>query len=107
MRKTLLSVCLASALIGCDAVNDIGGMFEKQKLAQEYVKKNYGLESQLGFNMNNGVLTDVTLVLNAKDVQERTISELESMVNKVVAEVFSSEPNVILIQVVIDTKQKP
>jgi len=90
---------LSLSLIGCDSINDMTGMFEKQELAQSIMKDRYGLDSQLGFNINNGQLTQVTLVLDANDIREKTVTELEEMTMNVVSEVFKSEPHVIYIQI--------
>lgn len=75
-------------------------MFEKYELAREYVKTKYGLESQLGFNIKNGVLTDVTLVFNAKDVKSKTVSELEAIAQDTTKEIFKSTPQALVIQLV-------
>lgn len=91
-------------LQGCDAVNDMKGMFEKQELVQELIKTKYGWESQLGFNMNNGVLTDVTILLNADQVRGETVEKLEKITSEVVANVFKSKPKAIYIQIAIQSK---
>ena len=86
-------------IIGCDAVDDMKGMFEKQKIAQSKIKDKYGWESQLGFNMHNGVLTQVTIVLNAKDVRNESVSKLENIAKDVIASTFKSTPRAIYIQI--------
>ncbi len=100
MYKLIATLCLASLLLSCDMVDDAKDMFEKHALAQEYVKTKYGLESQLGFNFKNGVLTDVTLVFNAKDVKSKTVSELEAIARDTTSEIFKSTPTTLVIQVV-------
>jgi len=80
----------------------MSGMFEKQELAQSIVKEKYGLDSQLGFNINNGQLTQVTLILNANSVKDKTVDELEEMTKVVVSEVFKSKPLFIYIQLQSD-----
>jgi hypothetical protein len=91
-------------LQGFDAVDDMKGMFEKQELVQELIKAKYGWESQLGFNMKNGVLTDVTILLNADQVRGETVEKLEKITSEVVANVFKSKPNAIYIQIAIQSK---
>lgn len=95
---TLISFLIAS----CDAVDDMKGMFEKQSLAHDYIKEHYGWESQLGFNMINGALVQVTLVLNASEIRDKTVPELEAVVKEVAAEVFKSKPQALYIQILAD-----
>jgi len=86
-------------LNGCGAVDDMKGMFEKQELAQAEIKEKYGWESQLGFKMNNGVLTQVTVILNADQVRNETVKNLETIAKEVVSKVFKSKPRAIYIQI--------
>ncbi len=97
--KIIVLLLCAFVLYGCDSVEDMKGMFEKQELAQTHIKKQYGWNSQLGFNFNNGVLTQVTIVFNAEEVRNETVENLESITKKVVANVFKSKPQAIFIQI--------
>ena len=99
MNKIIFIALLVLFLGGCDAVDDIKGMFEKQELAQVEIKEKYGWESQLGFNINNGILTQVTVVLNADEVRDETVENLEIIAKEVVSKVFKSEPKAIYIQI--------
>jgi predicted YcjX-like family ATPase len=99
MRSIILATFFMLMLQGCDAVDDMKGMFEKQELAQEFIKSKYGWESQLGFNINNGILTQVTVVLNADQVRGETVERLEEITKEVVVSVFKSKPQAIYIQI--------
>ena len=99
VTRILFFLFLICLLGGCDAVDDMKGMFEKQELAQAEIKEKYGWESQLGFNINNGILTQVTVVLDAKDVREETVGSLEKITREVVSKVFKSKPQAIYIQI--------
>ncbi|RLA13743.1 MAG: hypothetical protein DRQ59_04660 [Gammaproteobacteria bacterium] len=99
MKTYILSVACLLLLAGCDAITDMKGMFEKQEAVHDLVMEKYGWESQVGFNINNGVLTQVTLVLNANDVRDEKVSRLEKIARLVIAESFASKPNVIYIQI--------
>jgi len=92
MKNILLLSMILFLLSACDSIEDMSGMFEKQELAQSLVKEKYGWNSQLGFNMYNGQLTQVTLVLSSNEVGEKTVGELETITREVVAEVFKSKP---------------
>ena len=97
-RRIFLALAIV-LLVGCDAVDDMRGMFEKQELAQVAIKEKYGWDSQLGFNINNGILTQVTVVLDANDVREETVDNLEKIAKEVVSNVFKSKPKAIYIQI--------
>ncbi|MCF6443076.1 hypothetical protein L1077_26985 [Pseudoalteromonas luteoviolacea] len=99
MRR-IIPIFLALVLLqGCDAADDMIGMFEKQELAQELIKSKYGWESQLGFSIDNGTLTQVTIILEADEVRGETVENLEKVTNEVVSSVFKSTPKAIYIQI--------
>ena len=99
MQRTLIISIFLLLLSACDSIND---MRNKQQQAQSIVKEKYGLESQLGFNIHNGRLTQATLVINSNDIKDKTVSELEEMANDVVSDVFENTPKVIFIQIQSD-----
>jgi len=99
MKTYILLVASFLLLAGCDAITDMKGMFEKQEAVQNLVMEKYGWESQVGFNMNNGILTQVTLVLNASEVGNEKVSSLEKIARQVIAASFASKPNAIYIQI--------
>lgn len=104
MVRKYLCLCGCLLLTACDAVDDMKGMFEKQNQAQEYVKKTYGWDSQLGFNISNGTLTQATLIVNASQVGQLTVDELNGAAVDTIAHVFKSEPKAIYIQIVANTQ---
>ncbi len=101
MKRLLLGIVLVLVLTGCDTFEDMSEIFEKQGIAQDAIKEKTGWESQVGFNINNGVLTNVSVILNANDVRSKTVSELEEVVQSVVSETFKSKPKTVYIQVAI------
>ncbi|MCP3662809.1 MAG: lipoprotein [Gammaproteobacteria bacterium] len=101
MRRIILILSVLFILSGCDAVDDMKGMFEKQAIAQELIKEKYGWDSQLGFNIDNGILSQVTVVLDANQVHGEKIGRLEVITKDVVATVFKSKPRAIYIQISI------
>jgi len=98
----ILSLSLLS--IGCDAVSDMKGMFEKQELVQKAIKEKYGLKSQVGWNMNNGELTQVTVSFDAEEVRDKKVTELEAVAKDAVATSFKSTPRVLNVQVACKVK---
>ncbi len=106
MTRILLAIFFMSTLAGCDAVSDMKEMFKKQEIVQEAIKEKYGWESQVGFKMHNGVLTRVTLVLNADDVREEKVSRLDNIAREVIESSFKSEPQAIFIQIASVPRKK-
>jgi hypothetical protein len=104
ITPVLLAVSLLFA--GCNAVSDVKGMFEKQGLVQKTIKEKYGLQTQVGWNMNNGVLTQVTVVFAAGEVRDKKVSELEAVAREAIASSFKSSPRMIYVQIACtNTKQ--
>ncbi len=97
LAASILSLFLL--LIGCDAVSDMKGMFEKQELVQKAIKEEYGLQTRIGWNMNNGVLTQVTVSFVAGEVRDMKVSELEAAAKEAVASSFESTPRVLNVNI--------
>ena len=79
-------------------------MFAKQGMVQEAIKEKYGLNSQVGWNMHNGVLTQVTVVFSADEVRDRRVSELVAVVQEAVSEAFESTPKALNVQIACKPK---
>ena len=99
MKKILIAFFVLVLFTGCNAVDDMKDMFNKQEKAQQLIKKNYGWNSQLGFNMSNGILTQVSVVLSADQVRDQSVANLEDAARQVISEVFKSNPKIIYIQI--------
>jgi len=83
----------------CDAYHDMSSMFEKQKLVQEYIKKTNGYVTQVGFNINNGELTQVTVYFNSKEVKDASINELQKISLAAVARSFKLTPKTLIVAI--------
>ena len=99
MRNLILLPMLLFILLACDAIDDMKGMFEKQEIVQSAIKEKYGLQSQVGFNINNGILTQVTIIFDANEVRDEKVSKLETIARDVIAASFKSTPRAIYIQI--------
>jgi hypothetical protein len=106
MIKKILIAMVFVLLAACDAYDDMTSMFEKQQLVQGYIKDKKGYETQVGFNINNGVLVQVTVYFQSKEVKQASISELEDIALKAVAQSFKLTPKTlnVAIQSVPDEK---
>ncbi|MDD1780369.1 hypothetical protein LRP49_04055 [Enterovibrio sp. ZSDZ35] len=98
--RSIVTIFLALVLLqGCDAVEDMTGMFEQPELAQALIKSKHGWDSQIGYRINNGTLTQVTVMLFADQVRGETVENLKAVAKDVVSSVFDSTPQVIYIQI--------
>jgi len=98
--KTILTVlAFAIAVAGCDTVEGMRDMKDTQEQLKTIIKEEIGVESFVGINIDNGVLIDVSIILNAKDVADRSVSELERVARAAVKTSFESKPRVIYIQI--------
>ena len=99
--RLIFTLMLSASLLflGCGAVGDMKDMFAKQGLVQEAIKENYGLQSQVGWNMHNGVLKQVTVTFSADEVHDKKVSELEVIVQEAVYGAFESTPQVLNVQI--------
>jgi len=104
--RLIFAIVLSLSLLffGCNAVNDMKDMFAKQGLIQEAIKENYGLQSQVGWNMHNGVLKQVTVIFFADEVRDKKVSELEVVAQEAVYGAFESTPRVLNVQIACQPK---
>ena len=99
MRNLMLVPFFFIMLLGCDDIDDMKGMFEKQEIVQSAIKEKYGWQTQVGFNMNNGILTQVTVIFDANEVRNEKVSKLEVITKDVISTSFKSTPRAIYIQI--------
>ena len=99
MKVIVTAFLVIVLLVGCDAVEDMKGMFEKQELIQTSIKNRYGWDAQVGWNMHNGVLTQVSVTFDAEQVREEKVSTLERAALDAEARSFKSTPRAVFIQI--------
>ena len=78
MRKYLTIFLFSLCLFACNIAQDIQEMAGKQAEVQKVIKEKYGWDSKVGWQIQNGVLTHVTVILNAEEVKNEKIEALES-----------------------------
>lgn len=98
MKIILLGLVLGIVLTGCDTVEGMRDMLDTQEQLRGIIKEEIGVEPLVGFNMNNGVLIDVSITLNANDVADKSVSELVRIARSAVKRSFESKPRAIYIQ---------
>ncbi|HEB50811.1 MAG TPA: hypothetical protein ENI89_09405 [Desulfobulbus sp.] len=101
MRYLVIPLLALLLLTGCDALQDMGSMFEKQGIVQKVIRDRYGWETGVGWNMQNGRLTRVTVSFSAADVAHEKVLTLEQVAREAVGQAFRSTPEVICVQVEI------
>ena len=92
MVKNIFIATTFFVLAACDAYDDMSSMFEKKQLVQEYIKNTKGYETQVGFNISNGVLVQVTVYFQSEDVKQISVEELEKLALVAVAQSFKLTP---------------
>lgn len=98
--KILTVLWLGLWLSACGMAETFQEMAEQQEKVAEQLKERHGWEAQIGWNVHNGVLAQVTLSVSASQVREETVADLEAAITEIVLENFESKPQAIVIQIV-------
>lgn len=99
MKSVLILVSGLALLAGCGFVEDMKGAFEKSQLVSKAIKDKHGWDTQVGWNLHNGKLTQVTVVFQSSDVREQKVAALETAAAEAIAKAFASRPEVIYLQI--------
>ena len=99
-KKTIGILLVGGLLLGCNAIQDLKGMFEKQSLVKNAIKDQYGWDCQVSWNIHNASLTRVLVVFEANEVRDEKVATLETAVLDAVEDAFSSKPKAIYVQIV-------
>ena len=104
MRLLHFTIVLCTILgsVSCDLVEDIQGMTEKQQVIQADIAVQTNLKTQVGWNIHNGTLTNVTILFDAAEVGDRTVSDLVAIVKPIVIKHFEQTPQAIIVSVVVN-----
>lgn len=86
------AVLLSVLLAGCDTAIQVSEMNRKMDVINADLKKTLGFEAQIGWNINNGTLTQITVLLPADKVGEQSIRQLKDMTYPVVIKHFDKAP---------------
>ena len=73
-------------------------MLDAQTEAQEVIRDRLGVEAQVGFHYNGETLENVSIAMNAGEVKNRNVTELESAAQIAVKRAFDEKPKAIYIQ---------
>ena len=103
--KYISTLLLAIILSGCDLAKELQEMGEKQAKVQSLTKDRYGWQTQVAWNIHNGILTLVTIIFRADDVRGETAARLEDATRLAVSESFHLKPRNIYIQIATTAEQ--
>ncbi len=90
---------ILSLLGGCDVVKDL---FEKPAAVEAEFERRHGLTVSTGFNSRNGRLESVTLQFEVEEVEDLSLSDLQSVSEPIVLRHFEHAPRHLIIAVAVD-----
>ncbi len=105
MGKYISALLLAIVISGCDLAKELQEMGEKQAKAQNLIEDRYGWQTQVAWNIHNGMLTQVTVIFSADDVRGETVARLEDATRLAVSESFHLKPKHIFVQIATTAEQ--
>ena len=88
---------VALLLAGCGAAEKMERMLEQQKAVSEDIDNALGVESEIGWQWQNGVLTQMTVALPAREVDGATVYELTQIIEPIVDKHFDTKPEVLFV----------
>ena len=99
-----LAIIFFIGLAACETVEDRRDMLDTQSQLKEMIKDDIGVDSLVGFNLDQGVLIDVSFAFDSDSVADRTVSELRRAVRSAVRQSFETAPRAIYIQIATTAK---
>ena len=88
-------VFLTFLLFACNPVQMFEEMSEKQAKFNEISLKKLGVEAQVGWNITNGQLSNVSVFYPQGTLGDLKVKDLEKTTIGIVKEVFEQTPNVV------------
>jgi hypothetical protein len=104
MRKIFIAL-LVILLAGCDIASGMKDGLKYSELAAKDLEKNIGIKPFVGFNLNNGKLTTVSITFPSIP-SPKQLEEISQLVEKAVKYNFKQEPEQIVISFTITPSTK-
>jgi len=105
VRKAQTSFLLALVLTGLAACGgEAGGLFDTMEVAnaaEAELFDTHGLRCDIGFNISNGRLASVNVVVDRAEISDLTIDDVTALIRPVVVRHFREEPDVLVLNVVL------
>ena len=105
MKTIMAGIAMAIMVASCDTVEGMRDMKDTQDQLTGMIQEDIGVDALIGFNMNHGVLIDVSIGFSASDVNDRSVSELVRAARTAVNASFAELPRVIYIQIATTADQ--
>ena len=103
MVRLVAILAVAVGVAGCDMIKSATNAFKHAEVAAGEIETATGVKPSVGFNWNNGRLTDVTVTF-PQLLEGKPLRELSETVRTTVAKEFKQEPGRIVLSFVL---QKP
>ena len=100
MVKLAAMVALAFALVGCDMINSAKDVFKNASATADDLEASTGVKPAVGFNWNNGRLTQVT-VTYPRLIEAKPMPELVEAARTAIRKEFKQDPENIVLSFVI------
>ena len=97
--RLILALAATLALTGCDAIDDMKGAFDNKAKIEARIKEKRGWTTMVGFNINNGTLTQVTVHYQIDEVRKESVATLEAVAVEEISAAFKSKPKFVNINV--------
>jgi hypothetical protein len=94
--QSIVAVVLTVALCACDAIDSMQNGFAHSSAVSAELEKSVGLKSFVGFNWNNGFLTQVTVTFEGVP-ENRSLQEITQLSRAAVLKEFKQEPKKIVV----------
>lgn len=101
MKRSALSFLVVLFIASCGVVGTLTEMNEQTSKTADVLEESLGTRPQIGWNMTNGVLTDVNVYFENLDDYSVSVAELIEQVKTTVAENIKERPGVLVVSVAI------
>jgi hypothetical protein len=89
MRKLLFVLLFSVGLSGCDFVEDMKDMTAQQEKLELAIKRDLDWNVEIGWHVTNGVFTDITVTLDANELRDLSVKEVNGTIRELVVESFN------------------
>ena len=81
-------------LSGCEMAAEMNDMMTKMETVNADLKSELNMDAQVGWNIHNGTLTQITVIIPEKDTAGMTVQELKDLTYPIVIKHFDEDPKV-------------
>ena len=100
--KQVAPLLIGAALPGCGLFQDMAATQKKSEAVAIALEKDLGVKPLVGWNIHNGILTNVNVTFPVESVAKLPVGELDARVRAIVLKSFEKPPE----QLVVSTFSK-